>query len=819
MRVALLTAPTADPVAALGHRAVLAALAARGVEVLRSAEPFPEAADGPGPSGPAAGAAGPDGAGPDAGDRSGAAGPEALLVLGGTGCAPASVPELTAWGRAARAAQRAARPVVVTGLGLEAGCAGARARLVRELLGAADLVGLADRTSLAVARRLCPEHPALRIAGDASVLAAPQDHRGPGVLGATEPAGTPEATTADGPAGGPGAAVPPSGPDAAADTRGPQRPPAGPAPGDGAVAGWTRGDEAPAAGRAADGAGAERPRLLASFEPHAGPFSPDEAAPALAAVLDALVHRTGAAVTVLGDVPVVGVVEEETAAAGGAPAPAAGVPLADRIAARLAEPARSAAPEGPEALAAHLAEVDWVVTSHPDLLRAALAAGTAVLPVATSAYADDRMEGALASWGVGGHTVPLAALLTPGQAAWDTRDAAQRWATEALARHEAFCSALAAAAPAVRAAAESWWDDVVTALGGTVPDARPDEAPAPRGVAAPVVTELRRRHARPAVPAVRPTVAVLLRTRGEEPALLARAVDDVLAQTFTDWRLLVVADGADRAAVEAVLAERAEALAERAEALHRRRDAGPWTAANRGLRAADSELVVLHDEADRWHPALLQRAVAHLEDPLLTDDGVLVRARTAALDLAGGAVHETALGPEPTARGELTLSELVRGGGEAPGVLVHRRAVHDVLGDYDEQLGAAGEWEFRLRFLETFTVGVLDGPVEVVRGQLPAGAAPAAPGGAGREELLVRERHLKQWTAEHGIGLPLHLAREAAEHAGGLHRRLDASEQLLRELLELAREQAVRIERLEAAARDRGLRGLLRRLSRWFRAG
>ncbi|MEF3119992.1 glycosyltransferase family A protein [Kocuria flava] len=729
MRVALLTAPTADPVAALGHRAVLAALAARGVEVLRSAEPFPKAADGPVPSGPAAGAAGAD-----------AAGPEALLVLGGTGCAPASVPELTAWGRAARAAQRAARPVVVTGLGLEAGCAGARARLVRELLGAADLVGLADRTSLAVARRLCPEHPALRIAGDASVLAAPQAHRGL---------------------------------------------------------------EAPAAGRAADGAGAEPPHLLACFEPHDGPFPRGEAAPALAAVLDALAHRTGGAVTLLG----------------GAPAAAAGVPLSDRVAARLAEPARPAVPQEPEALAAQLAEADWVVTSHPELVRAALAAGAAVLPVATSEYADDRMEGVLVSWGLGGHTVPLAALLTPGPAAWDTRDAAQRWATEALARHEAFCSALASSAPTVRVAAEAWWDDAVTALGGTVPDARPDGAPPPRGVAAPVVAELRRRHARPAVPAVRPTVAVLLRTRGEEPALLARAVDDVLAQTFTDWRLLVVADGADRAAVEAVLAERAEALADRAEVLHRRRDAGPWAAANRGLRAADSELVVLHDEADRWHPALLQRAVARLEDPLVTDDGVLVRARAAVLDLAGGAVRETGPGPEPPARGELTLSELVRGGGQAPGVLVHRRAVHDVLGDYDEQLGAAGEWEFRLRFLETFTVGVLDGPVEAVRGRLPAGAAPGAPGGAEREELLVRERHLKQWTAEHGIGLPLHLAREAAEHAGGLHRRLDASEQLLRELLELAREQAVRIERLEAAARDRGLRGLLRRLGRWFRAG
>ena len=138
--------------------------------------------------------------------------------------------------------------------------------------------------------------------------------------------------------------------------------------------------------------------------------------------------------------------------------------------------------------------------------------------------------------------------------------------------------------------------------------------------------------------------------------------------------------------------------------------------------------------------------------------------------------------------------------------------MHGVLGDYDETIGAAERWEFVLRFLETFTVGLLPARPTARRDRTDGRAL-------ARGEAAVRERHLRQWSAEHGIGLPLYLRRAAAEEAGALHRRLDAAEELAHELLEVVRAQTRQIERLEQVVAEKGFLAFWRRAWRALRGG
>ncbi len=400
--------------------------------------------------------------------------------------------------------------------------------------------------------------------------------------------------------------------------------------------------------------------------------------------------------------------------------------------------------------------------------------------------------------------MPLAALLTPGEVAWDTRAAVQQWATEAVEQRGPVRAALADAEPAVREASARWWEELVAALHGRLDAPGPEPVVAPRGVGAPVAGALRRRYTVPVVPPERPTVAVLLAAPGG-PAPVRRAVEDLLAQTFTDWRLVLVQDGGDPAAPDEALALRRDELAGRVTVLHHRRTLGRAAAVNRGLRAVDSELVVRHHGAERWPPTLLQCAVAHLENALVTDDGVVVEPAPGAG--TEGAPRRPGRGPDRADRSALTLTDVLDGDRTAVDApFVYRRAVHGVLGDYDESVGAAEGWEFALRFLETFTVGVLP-PVR--RG----GVA----GGAVRGELTVRERHLRQWSAENGIGLPLYLRHAAAQEAAALHERLDAADGLAHELLEEIRAQSRRLERLEQALAERGVAALWRRARRRVR--
>lgn len=709
--------------------------------------------------------------GPAGGDPAPRSEAEALLLAGPGADAPVGDTGLLLWLDRARAAAAAGRPVVVTGLALDPDAV--PEEIVRRLLPVASLVGLRDETSLAVARRLCPEHPGLRVGWEDALLLP-------------RPAAPARPLEQDGPTRRPGEWSSPAG-RAQEEWEGPAAESADP---DGRA---ERQDEL--GGSAEEpGAPAGPPRILAAVRRPAGPFPPERLAPVLAALLDALVHRTGAAVTLL--------------ACGGAPADEE---FAADVAALLpgdVHRVRAAPGEaGTEALRA-----DWVLTTCSRGAALGLAARAVVLPVGPDKYSMDDMNGVLSRWGLEGAVVPLAALLTPGDVAWDTRAALQQWAAEAVEHRGAVRAALADAEPAVREAAARWWDDVAGALRGQEPRPAVGTVAAPRGVGAPVVRALRRRYTVPTVPPERPTVAVLLRHHGA-PARLGRAVDDLLAQTFTDWRLVLVDDGGNPAEVDAVLAPRRDELAGRATVLHHRRALGAAAAANRGLRAGESELVVLHDGSEPWPPELLQRAVAHLEDPLVTDDGVMVPTENppgTGRDVPAGRPGRNLV---PTDREALTLTDVLDGDRTAVDApFLYRRAVHGVLGDYDETIGAAERWEFVLRFLETFTVGLLPARPTARRDRTDRRAL-------ARGEAAVRERHLRQWSAEHGIGLPLYLRRAAAEEAGALHRRLDAAEELAHELLEVVRAQTRQIERLEQVVAEKGFLAFWRRAWRALRGG
>ncbi|GEO94339.1 glycosyltransferase family A protein [Kocuria turfanensis] len=742
-----------------GPDRLLQQLAARGVEAVlaRPGAPRPSTGAEAGAEGPAA---------PGAAEEAPPAA-EGLLLVGTEH--PADRELLAGWLEAARAAVRHGRPVVVSGLALDV--RDAPAEVLRELLAAASLVGLRDEHSSALASRLCAEHPGLHLGWDDTLFLLPEP-AAPGAASVPAPGQRSDQESDHAPERLPDPAperAPEHVSDPASERAPEQRPDQG-------------SDRAPEQmpEQASDRApGEASPSVVAVLERPAGPIGPEEAAPVLAALLDALVHRAPGAVAVL-------------------PCRAEDADFAAAVAAHLPQDVRRHSP-APGSADALVGAAEHVVTTCPRAVALGLAGGADVLPIGSDAYAAERMDAVLHRWGLAGHVVPLAALLTPGDAAWDTHAAVQQWASEAVEHRAAVRSALADAVPALRAAGERWWDGVAEALRGGRPQPPPARVVAPRGVGAPVVRSLRRRYVVPAVPPARPTVAVLLRTRGRSSEL-ARALDGVLEQTFTDWRLVVVDDGEDPAEVDELLAVRRAELAGRAAVLHHRRGLAPGAAANRGLRAGDSELVVLRDDHDGWSPTALQRAVARLEDPLATDDGVVVLRR-----------GPDAGSPAPAAP---SLTGALGGDRAASGAFVYRRAVHGVLGDYDETLSAAADWEFRLRFLETFTVGLVEGPPRPVRAR--RGGAPGAELRR-RDELLVRERHLRQWTAENGIGLPLYLSQEVRTQAQGLHARLDGSEALARELLELVRAQSDRIEQLERTVAERGFAAFWRRVWRAVR--
>ena len=155
-----------------------------------------------------------------------------------------------------------------------------------------------------------------------------------------------------------------------------------------------------------------------------------------------------------------------------------------------------------------------------------------------------------------------------------------------------------------------------------------------------------------------------------------RAVDSVLAQTFTDLELLVVDDGS-RDATRDVLATYGPRLRLLTQA-----NAGPAAARNHGLRQARGEVVAFLDADDGWLPDKLALQVALLD---ARPEVGFCSTATRVVDQAGAPA-----GDWPCCAGEAPMPDLLfmrsaAVSGSTSGVLARRALLLDA-GGFDERL-------------------------------------------------------------------------------------------------------------------------------------
>lgn len=194
----------------------------------------------------------------------------------------------------------------------------------------------------------------------------------------------------------------------------------------------------------------------------------------------------------------------------------------------------------------------------------------------------------------------------------------------------------------------------------------------------------------------------------ERPLMLTRAIEDVLAQTFDDWRLVIFNNGGDPDVVDSVVARFAERLAGRASVVHSEARLMPGAAVNAALPPPLGEFVVVHDDDDTWHPTFLTRVVEHMSDAESDVAGVAVR-----LDkIEERLVEDERIEIDSTQPFNPHLervsfqSVLICNPFPLIGFLVRADTFREI-GGYDEQLSSAVDWMFLLRVLERYRVDVI----------------------------------------------------------------------------------------------------------------
>lgn len=229
-----------------------------------------------------------------------------------------------------------------------------------------------------------------------------------------------------------------------------------------------------------------------------------------------------------------------------------------------------------------------------------------------------------------------------------------------------------------------------------------------------------------------PAVDVLMPVRNGR--FLGPALESLLAQSFRDFRLLVVEDGAD-AAARALLAETA-ARDGRVEILRVDASRGLAATLNFGLAACTASLVARADADDIYRPDRLQRQVAAFAArPRLGVLSCSYRRIDAQGRVVGG--RDLARGPEIIRFRTMFSNSILH-----PGAMFRLAAVRDA-GGYDERFWTAQDTDLWARLSARVEIDNL--PQRLVDWRVHDGSVMATRGAVG--DRLGREVPLRQQTA------------------------------------------------------------------------
>jgi glycosyltransferase involved in cell wall biosynthesis len=200
-------------------------------------------------------------------------------------------------------------------------------------------------------------------------------------------------------------------------------------------------------------------------------------------------------------------------------------------------------------------------------------------------------------------------------------------------------------------------------------------------------------------------VSVVIPTRNR-PQMLGAAIDSVLAQTFTDYEIVVVINGPDNPLTPKTF-EAATATGCRIIRVER---AGIAVALNAGIAAARGEWIAFLDDDDLWEPNRLE-AELKVADGAAAD---LIFCNIVKFDETRSTL-EPPLRPPPSMSVAAAMTLKNYGGGCSP-AMAKRAAILDI-GGFDEKLNSPDwdlwmrlAWRYRVAWDDAYLVKVREHP-------------------------------------------------------------------------------------------------------------
>jgi len=219
------------------------------------------------------------------------------------------------------------------------------------------------------------------------------------------------------------------------------------------------------------------------------------------------------------------------------------------------------------------------------------------------------------------------------------------------------------------------------------------------------------------------------------PEMVRRAINSVISQTFSASEIIVINDGSKDVTGE-VVRKLSDTVEIPLHIIEHQKNRGVSAARNSGIKAAENEWIALLDSDDEWKPEKLARQQEfHQQHPDLkisqcneiwVRNGNRVKKRDIHRKI-GGRIFKESL--------KLCLV--------SPSATVIHQSVFEDIGYFDESLPACEDYDFWLRALVKYPIGLLDEPL-LIRYGGHSDQLSAKYWGMDRWRVKAMEKHLNE---------------------------------------------------------------------------
>lgn len=205
-------------------------------------------------------------------------------------------------------------------------------------------------------------------------------------------------------------------------------------------------------------------------------------------------------------------------------------------------------------------------------------------------------------------------------------------------------------------------------------------------------------------------ISIVTRTK-DRPLTLKRTLKSILGQSISGLQWIIVNDGGPNEPVNEI-ADQAKCANIGVHVIHNHESVGMEVASNVGLKEATGKYVIIHDDDDSWEADFLRRTVDFMEDKgkEATIRGVVTRTMVVeeVIDVARQQITTVRKHPFDESLQAISIFRIARLARNFPPIsFLYEREVLDQIGYYRGDAPFIGDWEFNLRFLKCFDIGVI----------------------------------------------------------------------------------------------------------------